>query len=50
MGAEGQHVLHVMSFCANVRFSNAGISARDARVAVEVVYHHDFFVRGQRSV
>ena len=39
-----------MSFCANIRFSKAGISARDARVAVEVVYHHDFFVLGQRSV
>jgi hypothetical protein len=39
-----------MSFWANVRFSDAGISARDERVEVEVVYHHIFFVFGQRSV
>jgi len=39
-----------MSFWANVRFSCIGTSARDARVEVEVVYHHCFFVLGQRSV
>jgi hypothetical protein len=36
-----------MMFWANVRFLNAGISARDAHVEVEVVYHHIFFVFGQ---
>ena len=43
------HVLHVMSFWENICFSCVGISARDA-LAVEVVYHHNFFVFGQRSV
>ena len=42
-------VLHVMSFWEKFCFSDVGISARDARVAVEVVYHHIFFVFGQRS-
>ena len=44
-----QYVLHVISFEANIRLSLVGISARDARVAVEVVYHHSFLVFGQRS-
>jgi hypothetical protein len=48
--AEERHVLHVMSFWEKFCFSDVGISARDARVAVEVVYHHIFFVFGQRSV
>ena len=43
-------VLHVISFEANIRLSFVGISARDARVAVEVVYHHSFLVFEQRSV
>jgi hypothetical protein len=33
-----------------MRFSREGISVRVALVAVEVVYHHCFFVFGQRSV
>ena len=48
--AEERHVLHVMSFWEKFCFSDVGISARDARVAVEVVYHHIFFVFGQRSL
>jgi hypothetical protein len=48
--AATEYVLHVMSFWAKTRFSNGGISARDARVAVDVVYHHNFLVFGQRSV
>jgi hypothetical protein len=40
----------VMIFWANVRFSNVGILACDACVEIEVVYHHIFFVFGQRSV
>ena len=43
-------VLHVMSFWEKTRLSWGGISARDTRVAVEVVYHHIFLVFGQRSV
>ena len=43
-----RHVLHVMDFWANICFSYVGISVRDALV-VEVVYHHCFFVFGQRS-
>ena len=50
VGGEIQYVLHVISFELNIRFSFVGISARDARVAVEVVYHHNFLVFGQRSV
>jgi hypothetical protein len=49
-GGEIQYVLHVISFEENIRLSVVGISARDARVAVEVVYHHTFLVFGQRSV
>ena len=49
-GVEGEiYVLHVISFEANICLSSVGISARDARVAVEVVYHHSFLVFGQRS-
>jgi hypothetical protein len=40
------YVLHVIFFEANIRLSFVGISARDARVAIEVVYHHVFFVFG----
>jgi hypothetical protein len=43
-----RHVLHVMDFWAKICFSYVGISVRDALV-VEVVYHHCFFVFGQRS-
>jgi hypothetical protein len=50
VGWEERYVLHVSSFEANTRLSLVGISARDARVAVEVVYHHSFLVFGQRSV
>jgi hypothetical protein len=46
----GRYVLHVISFEENICFSFVGISARDARVAVDVVYHHTFLVFGQRSV
>jgi hypothetical protein len=49
-GGEIEYVLHVISFEENIRLSFVGISARDARVAVEVVYHHSFLVFGQRSV
>jgi hypothetical protein len=44
------YVLHVISLDENIRLSFVGISAREARVAVEVVYHHTFLVFGQRSV
>jgi hypothetical protein len=44
-----RYALTVMSFFAKTSFSYVGISARDA-LAVEVVYHHCFFVFGQRSV
>lgn len=47
---KGKYVLHVISFEANICLSSVGISARDARVAVEVVYHHTFLVFGHRSV
>ena len=50
MGGEIQYILHVSSFEANIRLSFVGISARDARVAAEVVYHHTFLVFEQRSV
>ncbi len=50
LGGKEIYVLHVIGFEANIRLSFAGISARDARVAVEVVYHHIFLVFGQRSV
>ncbi len=40
------YVLHVIFFEANIRLSSVGISARDVRVAIEVVYHHIFFVFG----
>lgn len=50
VGGEIQYVLHVISFEENTCLSYDGISARDARVAVEVVYHHIFLVFGQRSV
>jgi hypothetical protein len=50
VGWEERYVLHVSSFDANICLSFVGISARDARVAVEVVYHHTFLVFGQRSV
>ena len=49
-GGEIQYVLHVIGFEENTRLSFVGISAREARVAVEVVYHHTFLVFGQRSV
>lgn len=45
-----RYVLQVISFDANIRLSFVGISARDARVAFEVVYHHTFLVFEQRSV
>jgi hypothetical protein len=50
LGGEIEYVLHVISLEENIRLSFVGISARDARVAVEVVYHHSFLVFGQRSV
>lgn len=45
-----KYVLQVINFEANICLPSFGISARDARVAVEVVYHHSFLVFGQRSV
>ena len=45
-----RYILHVIILEANIFLSFSGISARDARVAVEVVYHHTFLVFGQRSV